>query len=582
MVAVNLYFSRGVEIGWGLECSLCCFRLRPNPGIFQNSYPEKDKLTLQGSLIPNTCSIGTEPESYLAMARKWLETCLEKHPECIGINAQKGSLKLPARLLQIGSPTPEKICLWIVPAEEKSKPVQYMTLSHCWGTFPILTLTETTREQMLEGILITALPKTFRDAVFIANQIGVKFLWIDSLCIMQDSLSDWEQEASLMADVYRGSLCNIAATGSSHANEGCLYERCAPVTPCVITTSWDDMSTQEYVLYDELFWEKVFENDPLKQRAWVVQELLLAPRVLYLSKRQMIWECYETSLCEMYPDGAPEFIGEVPKKLRLEDILAWKDIGGTIYPATAWSELVHNYTSCNLTKPGDKLIALSGVAKRLEEYTQDEYLAGLWRKHLPSQLLWEITLDQAGPLVPAKVYRAPSWSWASVDGRLSCPSWRRQCTLIKILEAYVDPAGRDRTGAVKGGLIRLTGPLRAIEFEESKPIGVIRQFRFRFRHHSSDQHTATCESSSPLSPHNMHCLAVNKRKEENERLDTYDCLLLVPTGSLHGQFYRWGTLTIWEEKQIRDFHIRDNLSGSEGCLQYEKSHGEGIYTISII
>jgi len=69
----------------------------------------------------------------------------------------------------------------------------------------------------------------------------------------------------------------------------------------------------------------------------------------------------------MYPDGAPEFIGEVPKKLRLEDILAWKDIGGTIYPVTAWSKLVHNYTSCNLTKPGDKL-TLSGVAKRLEEY----------------------------------------------------------------------------------------------------------------------------------------------------------------------------------------------------------------------
>jgi hypothetical protein len=146
----------------------------------------------------------------------------------------------------------------------------------------------------------------------------------------------------------------------------------------------------------------------------------------------------------------------------------------------------------------------------------------------------------------------------------------------------VDPAGMDRTGAVKGGLIRFTGPLRAIEFEESKPLGVIRQFYFRFRHHSSDLQRASCRSSPPLSPHNMHCLAVNKWKEKNERLETYDCLLLVPTGSLHGQFYRWGTLTIRGEKQIRDFHIRDNLSGSEGWLQYEKSHGEGIYTISII
>jgi hypothetical protein len=90
---------------------------------------------------------------------------------------------------------------------------------------------------------------------------------------------------------------------------------------------------------------------------------------------------------------------------------------------------------------------------------KDEYLAGLWRKHLPSQLLWKIPSDhQTGPLVLAKTYRAPSWSWASVDGRLSCSSWQRQCILIDILEASVEPAGLDRTGAVKSGLIRLSGP----------------------------------------------------------------------------------------------------------------------------
>lgn len=102
---------------------------------------------------------------------------------------------------------------------------------------------------MLDSILISELPKTFANAVFVTRQMGVGFLWIDSLCIMQDSLSDWEQEASIMSDVYRGSLCNIAATGSSHANEGCLYERPYPVQPCAITTAWEDMPSLMTAFY---------------------------------------------------------------------------------------------------------------------------------------------------------------------------------------------------------------------------------------------------------------------------------------------------------------------------------------------
>jgi hypothetical protein len=193
--------------------------------------------------------------------------------------------------------------------------------------------------------------------------MGVNFLWIDSLCIMQDSLSDWEEEASLMADVYRGSLCNIAVTGSSHANEGWYYERRGPVRPNIVTTAWVDTPSQEFLLFDDNFWAGLFENDPLRQRAWVVQELLLSPRILHLGKRQMIWECYQSTLCELYPDRFPKFIGRIPKKVQVERIYFEKDDVALNYPVLSWSHLVHSYTSCNLTNPGDKLIALSGIAK---------------------------------------------------------------------------------------------------------------------------------------------------------------------------------------------------------------------------
>jgi hypothetical protein len=220
-----------------------------------------------------------------------------------------------------------------------------MTLSHCWGTLPIFTLTEKTRQQLMDGILTSELPKTFADVVFVAHRLGISFLWIDSLCIMQDSLGDWEQEASIMADVYRGSLCNIAATGSSHANEGCLYERQRPIEPCVITTGWEDVPNVEVIIYDPYIFTRIFENDPLRQRAWVVQELLLAPRALHLGKRQMIWECYESTLCEMYPDGAPAFIDHIPRKTPIESMNISQASGGLDYPASSWHNLVDTYTS---------------------------------------------------------------------------------------------------------------------------------------------------------------------------------------------------------------------------------------------
>ncbi len=101
----------------------------------------------------------------------------------------------------------------------------YMTLSHCWGTVKLLTLTSETVETLSSGFLFSLLPPTFQDAVDVVLKLGISFLWIDSLCIFQDSLQDWQREAPLMCDVYRGSTCNIGASASTSSLEGLFRAR---------------------------------------------------------------------------------------------------------------------------------------------------------------------------------------------------------------------------------------------------------------------------------------------------------------------------------------------------------------------
>lgn len=455
---------------------------------------------------------------------------------------------------------------------------------------------------LINGVSISSLPRTFRDAILVARNMGVRFLWIDSLCILQDSESDWLKESALMADIYRGSVCNIAATSSSNADQGCLYKNTPPTAQsCTVKPGWGNGEV-EYLVYNKDYWEGIFENDPLRQRAWVVQELLLPHRILHLGRYQISWECYDKNSCEMYPYGIPSFIG-VSKRTALESPLILSEDSKSVlnrqhYP---WETIVKAYTSCNLTKPQDKLIALSGVAKILQSVSKDQYLAGLWRKDFITQLLWDASWEQLGPLVPSKEYRAPSWSWASIEGRVSMRSPKPKAVepvrilptiqsqglkplsdeegdLIKVLDVSVQAASGDPTGLVTGGYLRVAGPLTTIEIEP--PAGHRPRYHHRFDPDSTWGSTYNATRSSLEQPSHLHCLFIRKRLLSDGY--NYDCLILLPTGEKKRQFRRWGYLLLVPA----DFKAFQRQRPSN-WFEYEEEHDEYIdgkwnYVISIV
>ena len=208
------------------------------------------------------------------IASFWLKTCSEEHYVC---NLRKGTMKrfIPTRLIEVGSDELVEEPKLILTGQSKIWDRRYLTLSHCWGEkVPITTSTLTLPARLVE-IPFNTLPSTFQDAVIITRRLGVKCLWIDSLCIIQDSLSDWEKESAVMGKVYSHSYCNIAALSSKDSHGGCLSS----------SISKSLGSAQESSTTDS--------PQPLSQRGWFLQERHLSRRTLKYTKDPpgVAWEC---------------------------------------------------------------------------------------------------------------------------------------------------------------------------------------------------------------------------------------------------------------------------------------------------
>ena len=189
-------------------------------------------------------------------------------------------------------------------------------MSHCWGALKPVQLTAGTEASLRAGIPTDCLPKSFRDAISMAIQFCVPYIWIDSMNIFQDSLDDWSREAAVMRDVYSHALCNIAATGASDGFVGLFFER-DPDVHCPFWVNIDGLRPNArefqsrsypagtYGLLPPDAWEDDLELSPLNRRAWVFQERLLSTRVMHFSGFQVFWECLENASSEVFPDALP-------------------------------------------------------------------------------------------------------------------------------------------------------------------------------------------------------------------------------------------------------------------------------------
>lgn len=367
----------------------------------------------------------------------------------------------------------------------------YLALSHCWGRKPFRIMRQDSRAEFATGVPVSSLAPNFRDAVFMTHRLGFRYVWIDSLCIIQGSEEDWNREAPLMNKVYKNAFLTLGAMASPDGHGGLFRSRDPEMTsPCPFRLRTGEDGDVDCLLVNSNFWESQVREAPLSQRAWVVQERILAPRSLYFCKNELFWECRQQFACESFPTGIPlDFMADVkePQAVDVVTVKAFestlkrlKDAGldadqsdndGAFWvprqyenPYQVWNDILEAYVKCTLTNPGDKFVAISGIVKEVAKTLDDEYLAGLWRKNLINGLLWVAKDDmfpwRGPPSVRPGLYRAPSWSWASIDAPDTHTQELKLCgDYAEVLDVQVEPLGDDPTGQLRHACLHLRGHL---------------------------------------------------------------------------------------------------------------------------
>ena len=392
--------------------------------------------------------------------------CMKSHAHCRSDTER--SKKIPARLIEINITNQIPSLRIIETSGQLPEKREYMTLSYCWGNSQFLTLQTKDEQQLKNGLTFETLPKVFQDAIHIAGRFQIKYLWIDSLCILQDSHNDWISESCKMRDIYRGSFLTIAATGATDPYKGCFRDRnpslVEPIKFCV------SKKTLEYrTIFDRNEMERAIYDSPLSKRAWALQERLLSPRVLHFGENQMIWDCNEMSACEACPGGVQPivrpFLSSVDEcQLTTEH----KD-----FLQNVWSPIVESYSMGGLTKFSDKCFALSGIADEAQSLFGGTYIAGLWRENFEAQLLWYIhpsrnNVTAAASYKRPTTYVAPSWSWLSVDGPISLELREIPHIFLEVINIETAPSNNNPFGTIKSGRIQARGWLSAVTWKQEE------------------------------------------------------------------------------------------------------------------
>jgi hypothetical protein len=382
----------------------------------------------------------------------WLKECLSSHTTC----RNKGSDYLPPRLIDCGG----KRLRLVLSSNNISPGLEYATLSHCWGKTPTHSILTTSNiNNMRERLPESDLPRTFRDAIAITRKLGIRYLWIDSLCIIQRGalqLADWQQHVREMAHIYSNCIVNISASHGPDSETGCFVPKTPLSRPCTFRTSTGEHYSFEYVS------PRWLQESHIFSRAWVFQERLLSPRVVYFDAHDVYWECKALRASGAYPEGATTLKVESSMFDTTLPPFDWKVIQTmkTHYlgnPDAIWNQLVEDYVRTNLTCQGDRLPALTGIAQRFnEDYKRGKYVAGIFELALPKALMWKPN----APATRQREYLAPSWSWASIaPGTIGSVevAGSISTSVISIHMDLIDP--NNQYGQVRGGHLVLRGPI---------------------------------------------------------------------------------------------------------------------------
>ncbi|KAK8043335.1 hypothetical protein PG993_005765 [Apiospora rasikravindrae] len=426
---------------------------------------------------------GTWSPETAALARSWLEQCLGNHSSCARGYDYTDARHLPRRIIKVEKDPSRGIRARLLLSENLPPEFRYVTLSHCWGIRRFMTLTTGNYDSFLREIPVTDVNfnRTPRDAFNVTLDLGYDYIWIDSLCIIQDSpgAEDWKRECPQVGYIYANGECNLSATGFRDGVVGMSTNR----NSCPIQVPW---RPPMYLVANTSPCLEPEKEYPLLSRGWVLQEHTLvsvwftsetesvpkltaiqSPRTLHFLPNQICWVCRFSTHYELR--SAPGFAQSELDYLYMSK----KQFGaaGTGFRNSSrsdetkrqfedWAILCDKASSTNLTVICDRLPSLSGIASLLQPSVQSRYVAGHWEDSLVETLAWQC--DIQGHETVYEGYIAPSWSWVSAlrpvysdhiqISRMQSP------TLSQVIEVNITYAGSDEFGALKDAYLRLRGP----------------------------------------------------------------------------------------------------------------------------
>ncbi|OBS23336.1 hypothetical protein FPOA_03885 [Fusarium poae] len=418
-----------------------------------------------------------EHENTKELVISWLARCIHnldgKHDIC----NQGDNDYTPLRLLDVRHALENNIVLLVCRNEEDDtfEGVEYATLSYCRGPHaaeqnPML-VTQNLETWQTEGLSWDCLPKTFQDALKIASWLGLNWIWIDSMCIIQDSRSDWKFETKVMDEIYAGAKVNISADIGEDSQAGCFMQRQktnvtsqVPEEECIGIAD----HTSEWV-----------NSAPSLTRAWIHRERQSSRRIIHCTAKGMIWECCALDNAGFasgtIPRGSPfvkAFNGETKFQIQIA-----KASGRNLRSSKRrerlhmlWNSTCQDFANKAVSQASDLPYLLWGMAFQFHTlFNGEEFACGHWRSNLAESLTWWIP----GVKPEHEEYLAPSWSWLSAGCPVQLPQLnpkrhkRAVVDILSISRAYESRPDNGFGKHAPGSSVSVHGFLRKLRFDHS-------------------------------------------------------------------------------------------------------------------
>lgn len=432
----------------------------------------------------------------MEQVKDWVTNCIATHELCGGEQT-----KLPYRVLELTTVS-DSNTLRVRLVEDVGVEAPYVALSHRWGpsTADCRTLQCNLAEHK-ENIKWDWLLKTFQDAALVTTRLGIKYIWIDSLCIVQDDAEDWKVQAANMCDIYHGAYVTLAASCSDDSKQGLFRKSscCRTVKSGEKGPSYVMRRVPEHPTWDVRGIMLMQAEIPLLTRSWVYQERLLSPRIAHFTRYEIVFECSRpgqgASYCECHNlpaglwgasaggHGASNDDMTTLRKLRHAEAVRTSssspsspppgENGGERVAAEIrryWNQIMEEYSGYSISSTSDKLPALAGIARQFGTAHPElgGYVAGMWEHTLAQNLMWFSQSDvqiramymwRPPHIAPPESGSFPTWSWIAAGQKVTINS---ACTRVRpedlqVLASNFELSGPDEYGAIRDASLLLEG-----------------------------------------------------------------------------------------------------------------------------